>query len=40
MAKKGAELSTGGYGELKRRLLFLLFGLLIFRLGSYIPVPA
>lgn len=39
MPKKSSELSTGGYGELKRRLLFLLFGLLIFRLGSYIPVP-
>ena len=39
MAKSAASLSQGGLGELKRRLLFVLFGLIIFRIGSYIPVP-
>lgn len=28
-----------GLRELKRRLLFVLFGLIVYRLGSYIPVP-
>src|SRR3990167_2140113 len=37
--KIGASLSQGGLGELKRRLLCVLIGLLIYRLGSYIPVP-
>ena len=39
MAKSPASLSQGGLGELKRRLLFVLFGLIIFRIGSYVPVP-
>ena len=40
MAKKPSKsLSQGGVGELKRRLLFVLFGLFIFRVGSFIPVP-
>jgi preprotein translocase subunit SecY len=39
MAKSASSLSQGGLGELKRRLLFVLFGLIIFRVGSYIPVP-
>ena len=40
MAKKpSTSLSQGGLGELKRRLLFVLFGLFIFRIGSFIPVP-
>lgn len=40
MAKKPSKsLSQGGLGELKRRLLFVLFGLFIFRIGSFIPVP-
>ncbi len=30
---------SGGLQELKSRLLFLLFGLVIYRLGCYIPVP-
>lgn len=38
-AKLGAGLSSGGLGELRRRLIFLLVGILIFRLGAYIPVP-
>ncbi|QTS83811.1 preprotein translocase subunit SecY [Coxiella endosymbiont of Amblyomma nuttalli] len=40
MAKKlGASLSQGGLSELKRRLLFVLIGIVVYRLGSYIPVP-
>ena len=30
---------AGKYGDLKRRLLFLLGALVVFRIGSYIPVP-
>lgn len=38
-AKTGKKLSQGGLHELKRRLLFVLIGLLVYRFGSYIPVP-
>jgi preprotein translocase subunit SecY len=31
--------ASGGLTELKHRLLFVLFGLVVYRLGSYIPVP-
>ncbi|QYN43517.1 MULTISPECIES: preprotein translocase subunit SecY [unclassified Gilliamella] len=31
--------TRGGSSELKRRLLFVLLALIVFRLGSYIPVP-
>lgn len=37
--KLGNELSSGGLSELKRRLLFVVVCILIFRLGAYIPVP-
>ncbi|OGT65833.1 MAG: preprotein translocase subunit SecY [Gammaproteobacteria bacterium RIFCSPHIGHO2_12_FULL_45_9] len=37
--KKGAGLAQGGLSELKRRILFVLLGILVYRLGSYIPVP-
>ncbi len=37
--KLGLGLSQGGLGELKRRLLFVLIGLIIYRIGSHIPVP-
>ncbi len=30
---------TGKYGDLKRRLLFLLMALVVYRLGTHIPVP-
>ena len=30
---------TGRYGDLKRRLLFLLGALFVFRVGAHIPVP-
>lgn len=48
MAKKSALLersraladsSARGSGELRQRLLFVLIGLVMFRLGSYVPVP-
>lgn len=38
-AKLGAGLQSGGLTELKRRLLFVLIGILVYRIGSYIPVP-
>ncbi|HQR77498.1 MAG TPA: preprotein translocase subunit SecY [Burkholderiaceae bacterium] len=31
--------STGKYGDLKRRLIFLLMALLVYRIGTHIPVP-
>ncbi len=30
---------TGGLSELRRRLLFVLFALLVYRIGTHIPVP-
>lgn len=39
MASQAAGLSQGGLSELKKRLLFVLLGIFIFRVGSYIPVP-
>lgn len=38
-AKLGAGLKSGGLTELKRRLLFVLLGIIVFRIGAYIPVP-
>lgn len=35
----GGKLSSSGLTDLKYRLLFLFFAILIFRIGSYIPVP-
>lgn len=29
----------GGLGELKRRLIFVLIGIIVYRLGAYIPIP-
>lgn len=37
--KTGLGLSQGGLGELKRRLLFVLIGIIIYRIGAHIPVP-
>ncbi len=31
--------STGKYGDLKRRLFFLLMALLVYRIGTHVPVP-
>ena len=35
----GATLKSSGFSDLKQRLLFVLFAIVIFRVGSYIPVP-
>lgn len=34
-----SALSGGGLSELKRRLLFVLIGIIIYRIGTHIPVP-
>lgn len=39
MTKLGSGLQSGGLSELKRRLLFVLIGIVVFRIGAYIPVP-
>ncbi len=39
MAVGNAIPGAGKFGDLKRRLLFLLGALIVFRIGSYIPVP-
>ena len=42
LLEKGREAQAqakGGNGELRSRLLFVVIGLIMFRLGSYIPVP-
>ncbi len=38
-SKLGSSLSQGGLRELKKRLLFVIIGIIIYRLGAYIPVP-
>ncbi len=37
--KIGLGLSQGGLGELRRRLLFVLIAIIIYRVGAHIPVP-
>ncbi|MBX7021306.1 preprotein translocase subunit SecY, partial [Providencia rettgeri] len=40
MAKAQAQSKSGPrYGDLKRRLVFLLLALIVYRLGTHIPVP-
>lgn len=41
MAKQPVQTTSSGGGlrELKQRLLFVLFGLILYRVGSFIPVP-
>ncbi|MBW5802531.1 preprotein translocase subunit SecY [Coxiella endosymbiont of Ornithodoros amblus] len=39
ITKLGTSLSQGGLSELKRRLLFVFIGIIVYRLGVYIPVP-
>ncbi len=40
MATSGAKIAkTGKFGDLRRRLIFLLLALAVYRVGSYIPVP-
>jgi len=38
-SKLGTGLKSGGLSDLKRRLLFVLIGIIVFRIGTYIPVP-
>jgi preprotein translocase subunit SecY len=35
----GANIKSPGFADLKRRLVFVLLAILVFRIGSYIPVP-
>src|SRR5471032_1183002 len=35
----GTNSANSGIADLKRRLLFVLIAIIIFRIGSYIPVP-
>ncbi len=37
--KQIAGQSRGGLAELKSRLLFVIIGILVYRLGAHIPVP-
>lgn len=37
--KTVASLSQGGLAEVKRRILFVLLGIIIYRIGAHIPVP-
>ena len=37
--KLGSSLKSNGMSDLKNRLFFVLFAILVFRVGSYIPVP-
>ena len=37
--QKNTNQSRGGLSELKSRLLFVVLGILVYRLGSHIPVP-
>lgn len=41
MAKPGLESNRaqGGLSELKRRLLFVLGAIIVFRAGSFVPIP-
>jgi preprotein translocase subunit SecY len=41
MAKPGQDLKNakGGFSELKARLLFVLMAIIVFRLGSFVPIP-
>lgn len=41
MAKPGSDsrAAKGGFSELKTRLLFVLLAIIVFRLGSFVPIP-
>ncbi len=40
MATSAAQLAKSGkFGDLRRRIIFLLLALVVYRIGSYIPVP-
>src|SRR5471030_2988574 len=36
---RGINTANAGIADLKRRLLFVIFAIFVFRIGSYIPVP-
>lgn len=38
-SRQGANLKSSGFSDLKQRLLFVLLAIIVFRIGSYIPVP-
>jgi preprotein translocase subunit SecY len=38
-ASAGLNMAKNGLGEIKQRLLFVLLGLIIFRIGAHVPVP-
>ncbi|MGH8677246.1 MAG: preprotein translocase subunit SecY, partial [Burkholderiales bacterium] len=39
MAQEGLFGISGKFGDLKRRLLFLLGALIVYRIGAHVPVP-
>src|SRR5579862_30883 len=39
VSRPGTSTANNGISDLKRRLLFVLLAILVFRVGSYIPVP-
>ena len=39
MASSASIAKTGKYGDLRRRLVFLLLALVVYRIGAHIPVP-
>ena len=39
MAKPGLDSAKGGLSELRARLFFVLGAIIVFRLGSYVPIP-
>ena len=40
MATSAAQIAkTGKFGDLRRRLVFLLLALVVYRVGAHIPVP-
>jgi len=39
VAKAQAHKPSAGYGDLKRRILFLVLALIVYRMGTHVPVP-
>jgi preprotein translocase subunit SecY len=39
MATQSSTLNAGKYGDLAKRLMFLVGGLIVFRIGAHVPVP-
>lgn len=39
ISKQGINFKSSGFADLKNRLLFVLLAIVVFRIGSYIPVP-